>query len=113
MTADHLRPLLESERDSEVLAELGASLARGEGPQVVWGAIRMGRMTALRKADGGVRGIVVGDLFRRLVSRTIAQQIAKSVERPRRRLSCMRCRLRQGQSVPVTYCRPSLTWRRS
>ena len=77
MTADHLRPLLESECDSEVLAEFGASLARGEGPQVVWEAFRMGRMTALRKADGGVRGIVVGDLFRRLVSRTIAQQIAK------------------------------------
>ena len=50
MTADHVRPLLESERDSEVLAELGASLARGEGPQVVWEAIRMGQMTALRKA---------------------------------------------------------------
>ena len=80
MTADHLRPLLESERDSEVLAELGASLARGEGPEVVWEAIRMGWMTALRKADGGVRGIVVGDRFRRLVSHTIAQQIAKSVE---------------------------------
>ena len=42
--------------------------------------IRMGRMTAQSKADGGVRGIVVGNLFRRLVSRTIAPQIAKSVE---------------------------------
>ena len=70
---------MESERDSEVVAELGASLVRGEGPEV-WEAIRMGRMTVLRKAHGGVRGPVVGDLFRRLVSRTIAQQIAKSVE---------------------------------
>ena len=42
-------PSLESECDSE---ELGASLARGEGPQVVWEAIRMGRMTALRKVGG-------------------------------------------------------------
>ena len=40
----------------------------------------MGRMTALRKADGGVWGIVVGDLVRRVVARTIAQQIANSVE---------------------------------
>ena len=40
----------------------------------------MGRMPALSKADGGVRGIVVGNLFRRLVSRTIAPQIARSVE---------------------------------
>ena len=37
-------------------------------------------MTALRKTDGGVRGIVVGDFFRRVVARTIAQQIAQSVE---------------------------------
>ena len=40
------------------------------------------------------------DLFR-----TFAQQIAKSV-------SNMHCRPRQGQSVSVTYCRPSLTWER-
>ena len=40
----------------------------------------MGRMRPLRKSDGGVLGIVVGDLFRRLLSRTTAQQIAKPVE---------------------------------
>ena len=39
----------------------------------------MGPITALRRADGGVRGIVVGDLFQRIIARTIAQQIAKSV----------------------------------
>ena len=43
-------------------------------------AIRVGRMTAQRKPDGGVRGIVAGDVIRRLVSRTIAQQIGKAVE---------------------------------
>ena len=37
--------------------------------------IRLGRMTALRKPNGGVRGIVVGDTFRRAVSRSVAQQI--------------------------------------
>ena len=37
-------------------------------------------MTALRKPDGGVRGIVAGDVIRRLVSRTIAQQMLKAVE---------------------------------
>ena len=30
-------------------------------------------MTALQKPDGGVRGIVVGDVVRRLVARTLAQ----------------------------------------
>ena len=38
-------------------------------------------MSALRKAYGGVRGIVVGDVLRRLVARTIAQQIGAAVER--------------------------------
>ena len=40
----------------------------------------MGRITALRKPDGGVRGIVVGDFLRPFVARTIAKQIAKQVE---------------------------------
>ena len=34
-------------------------------------------MTALQKPDRGVRGIVVGDVFRRVVARTIAQPYAK------------------------------------
>ena len=69
MTADHLRPLLESERDSEVLSELGASVVRGESTY-----------DSSEEGDGGVRGIVVGDFFPRVVARTIAQQIAKSVK---------------------------------
>ena len=40
----------------------------------------MERMTALRKANGGVRGIVVGDVVRRLVARTMAHQLAPQVE---------------------------------
>ena len=43
--------------------------------------IRQGRVTALMKPTGGVRGIVTGDVFRRLVSRTIAQQLGPAVER--------------------------------
>ena len=42
-------------------------------------AIRFGRMTALSKPDGGVRGIVVGDFLRRLVARTLAQQYSQAV----------------------------------
>ena len=41
----------------------------------------LGRMTALQKPDGGVRGIVVGDVLRRLVGRTVAQQLMPAVER--------------------------------
>ena len=41
----------------------------------------MGRLTALSKPDGGVRGIVAGDVVRRLVARTMSQQLSPAVER--------------------------------
>ena len=44
-------------------------------------AVRMGRMIVLRKPAGGVRGIVVGDVIRRLVARTVAQQVSSDVEK--------------------------------
>ena len=37
-------------------------------------------MTALAKPDGGVRRVVVGDVFRRVVARTIAQQFTPLAE---------------------------------
>ena len=36
------------------------------------------RSTALRKPEGGVGGIVVGNAVRRLTSRTVAQQLGKA-----------------------------------
>ena len=80
MTAEHLRPLLESDRDVAVFHQFAHIMARGEVPDKIEEAIRLGRITALRKPDGGVRGIVVADFLRRLVVRTIAKQIAKQVE---------------------------------
>ena len=75
MTADHLFPIL-NERDSSLFVQAATSLARGNIPEVIMEAIRLGQMTALRKPDGGVRGIVVGDIVRQLVARTIAKQEA-------------------------------------
>ena len=80
MTSDHLFPVLESEGDSESLAKVASMLAVGNVPDEIIEAIRLGRLTALSKPDRGVRGIVVGDILRRLVARTIAKQIAKKVE---------------------------------
>ena len=40
----------------------------------------LGRMVAIRKPTGGTRGLVVGDFFRRLIARTLAQQFAPSIE---------------------------------
>ena len=56
-------------------------MAMASIPEEVLTAIRMGRMTALPKPTGGVRGIVAGDIIRRLVSRTIVQQIRTKVEK--------------------------------
>ena len=43
--------------------------------------IRLGRLTALAKPDGGVREIVVRDIVRSLVARTMAQHVAKKAEK--------------------------------
>ena len=50
-------------------------------PSSVVDGLRMGRITALQKPNGGVRGIVAGDAIRWSVSRTIAQQLGPAVER--------------------------------
>ena len=38
--------------------------------------VRLGRMVGLQKPDGGVRGLVMSDVFGRVVARTLAQQHA-------------------------------------
>ena len=46
-------------------------------PEAAVQAVRLGRVTALRKRDGSVRGIVAGDVVRRFVARTMAQQLGQ------------------------------------
>ena len=77
LTGDHLRVILDSERDCVALCEFARVLVVGEVPHEVMKAIRLRRMTALSKPDGGV--IVVGDFLRRLVARTLAQQFSQAV----------------------------------
>ena len=51
--------------------------------QKVFSAVRalsLGRLVALQKPSGGVRGLVVGDFLRRLVARTIAQLFAPAFD---------------------------------
>ena len=73
MAAEHLFPILESTRALETLCEVVGFFARAEVPESVLPALRLGRMTALKKPSGGARGIVVSDVFRRLVAPTICQ----------------------------------------
>ena len=69
------------EDDLSLFSQFAGILARGDIPPNALEVIRRGRMSALRKVNGGVRGIVVGDTLRRLVARTIVQQIGEAVER--------------------------------
>ena len=81
MTMEHLRPLLDDVRALHSFFLMGEQLAQAKVPLAIVNLIRMGRLTALSKSDGGVRGIVAGDVVRRLVARTISQQLAPAVER--------------------------------
>ena len=80
VTTEHLRPLLDDVRGMRLLSCLASNLAVADVPEVAVQMVRVGRLTALTKPDGGVRGIVAGDVVRRLVSRTIAQQLSAAVE---------------------------------
>ena len=80
MTADHMRPLVEHSGAARALSHGASLMAQARIPEEIMSAIRCGRMIALQKPDGGVRGIVVGDVFRRAVARTIAQQYVAKVE---------------------------------
>ena len=57
MTTEHLRPLLSDMREMRLLSALGSRLATADVPEVAVQMVRLGRMTALTKPDGGVRAL--------------------------------------------------------
>ena len=75
MTCEHLRPLLDEGTAVHLLFKLGENLARAHVPQV---AVRSGRLTTLSQPDGGVRGIVSGDVTRRCTND--CQQMGEAVK---------------------------------
>ena len=79
MTNEHLRPLLDDWASMQVFFKAGEVFARGLIPESVVQIVKMGRMTALSKSDGGVRGIVAGDVFWMLIARTMAKQLGDAV----------------------------------
>ena len=79
-TNEHLRLLLETEEDMQLLHHAAQRLALRDVPDTIARALRLGRMVALRKPNGRVRGLVMGDTFRRLVARTLAQQFSAAFD---------------------------------
>ena len=84
MTMEHLRSLLDNDRALHSFFCVAEQFARAQVPQGVVDMVRLGRLTALSKPDGGVRGIIAGDVVRRLVARTMSQQLSPVVERATR-----------------------------
>ena len=80
MTNEHLRPLLDSIHDAHLLFLTGEHLAIAHVPPNIITFLRQGRLTALQKDNGGVRGIVAGEVIRRLVGRTMARRLAEPVK---------------------------------
>ena len=60
MRAEHLQVLLQDAEGLDLLAYAGTCLARAEVPSEVVAALALARLTALRKPNGGVRGIATG-----------------------------------------------------
>ena len=79
-THEHLRILLDDEEDARLLYGAASRLANATVPPVVLEGLRVGRLVALRKPNGRVRALVVGDVLRRLVGRVLAQHFAPHLQ---------------------------------
>ena len=64
----------------ELLAKAATRLAQARLPPDIAAGLAMAWLAALRKPDGGVRGIATGDVFRRLGSRTLAKSWADTFD---------------------------------
>ena len=73
---EHLKVLLEDDDSWDWFGDLAEAYARADVPDAVAEGLALGRLTALSKPGGRVRGIVTGASFRRVVSRALAMQFA-------------------------------------
>lgn len=76
LTADTLRLVLDNEATTNLFVDVCQMLAQARIPPHIAKALGLGRMVALQKPHGGVRGLVIGDVLRRVVSRSMAQLFA-------------------------------------
>ena len=63
-----------------VFGKIATLLARAKVPAPITAAIALGRLAAFRKPSGDAREVVVGDLLRGLVARTLAQQVSQQLD---------------------------------
>ena len=80
LTAEVARVLLDDEGASDLFVRVTQLVAQAAVPRDAARALGLGRMVALQKPNGRVRGIVIGDFTRRLVARCFAQQKAEAFQ---------------------------------
>ena len=78
-TSEVLRLVLDDEGATSQFVAVATRIANAELPAQITEALGLGRLVALQKPNGRVRGIVVGDLLRRLVARCLAQTYAPQI----------------------------------
>lgn len=79
LTSDTLRLVLDDEEATQRLTAVARSLARADVPPSIIPCLGLGRMVALQKPNGRARGIIIGDVLRRLISRSLAQTYAEAI----------------------------------
>ena len=75
-SSEHVKAMLDDLVTTDLWCNTAAHFARGEVPEPIAQGIPIGRVTALDKGEGKVRGIVTGSCFRRLVAKTLAKQLS-------------------------------------
>ena len=125
MRTEHLRPLLDNIEDSNKFYEIAQAFAQAQIPNEILSAIRVGQLTALEKPNGGVRGIVVGDVVRRLIAKTMSDQMMARFETATKpfpirfinkswvRKHCTHCAKCHRQLTPGQLCCRLTEWARS
>ena len=68
--------MFDDEETTHRLTAVAQRLAQARVPATIIPSLGLGRTVALQKLNGRVRGIVIGDVLRRLASRNLAQIFA-------------------------------------
>ena len=103
VTSENLRPLLDDWSSMQVLVKVAEMFAQAEIPESVVQIVKLGRLTALSKPDGEVRSIVAGDVFRKLVARTMSKQLGQVVMKATSPISMLSPPKQYANASPTRY----------
>ena len=79
MRFEHLRVLIDDDNTWDQFVALAQAFGRAEVPEEIAAAIARGRLTAMQKENGKVRGIVAGTVLRRIVAKALAKEFGDAI----------------------------------